>query len=310
LKKSNMDKALKQRLVGASVLIALAVVVLPMLLSGQPDNQQETRSIEVPPKPSELSFETRRFPVGDQTNGQPSIAESTTGPEVSSGPPAETGKELSLPVQSDESSVEPESRVASQPDPVEVQVLPPEPESAPELIEDEIQKPGRYLVQVASFSTTANANRLSSRLKVDGLDVIMDTIEAAVGILHRVRVGPYDQIEQANDAMTLIRSRTPDVNPRVIDLRPDESAPVTDPSDPLVRWVVQVGSFENQANAENLVVQLRSTGFSAYTIAVTENSRTRYKVRVGPEIERQSAVSIAADIRNKLRLDGMVISVD
>ena len=29
-----MDKALKQRLVGASVLIALAVIVLPMLLGG------------------------------------------------------------------------------------------------------------------------------------------------------------------------------------------------------------------------------------------------------------------------------------
>ena len=305
-----MDKALKQRLVGASVLIALAVVVLPMLLSGQPDNQQEARSIEVPPKPSELSFETRRFPVGDQTNDQPSIAETNTGPDVSSGTPIETGVKLAVPLQSDESSAGSESGVASQTDPVEVQVQPPEPESVPVAIEDETQKPGRYLVQVASFSTTANADRLSSRLKADGLAVLMDTIEAAVGILHRVRVGPYDQIEQANDAMTLIRSRTPDVNPRVIDLRPDESAPVTDPSDPLVRWVVQVGSFENQANAENLVVQLRSTGFSAYTIAVTETSRTRYKVRVGPEIERQSAVSIAADIRNKLRLDGMVISVD
>ena len=32
-----MDKALKQRLVGASVIIALAVVVLPMLLSGRPE---------------------------------------------------------------------------------------------------------------------------------------------------------------------------------------------------------------------------------------------------------------------------------
>ena len=32
-----MDIALKQRLVGASVLIALAVVVVPMLLGGRPD---------------------------------------------------------------------------------------------------------------------------------------------------------------------------------------------------------------------------------------------------------------------------------
>ncbi len=291
-----MDKALKQRLVGASVLIALAVVVLPMLLSGQPDNRQETRSIEVPPKPSELSFETRRFPVGEQANDQPSVVEIKTAQEtetVTSGSqaadPDKARTETGIPAE----AAETEEAVANQPAFVE-----------------ELQQPGRYLVQVASFSTTANANRLATRLKADGLEVMMDTISAAVGTLHRVRVGPYNRIDEANEAMSLIRSRTPDVNPRIIDLRPDESAPVTDPSDPLVRWVVQVGSFENQANAENLVSQLRTTGFSAYSISVSEPGRTRYKVRVGPEIERQSAVRIATDIRNKLNLDGIVISVD
>ena len=291
-----MDKALKQRLVGASVLIALAVVVLPMLLSGQPDNRQETRSIEVPPKPSELSFETRRFPVGEQANDQPSVVEIETAQEaetVTSGnqaaDPDKARTETGIPAE----AAETEEAVANQP-----------------AIVDELQQPGRYLVQVASFSTTANANRLATRLKADGLEVMMDTISAAVGTLHRVRVGPYNRIDEANEAMSLIRSRTPDVNPRIIDLRPDESAPVTDPSDPLVRWVVQVGSFENQANAENLVSQLRTTGFSAYSISVSEPGRTRYKVRVGPEIERQSAVRIATDIRNKLNLDGIVISVD
>ncbi len=60
-----MDKALKQRLVGASVLIILAVIILPMLLSGRSDTlNTESRQIELPPKPEELSFETRRFPVG------------------------------------------------------------------------------------------------------------------------------------------------------------------------------------------------------------------------------------------------------
>src|SRR6056300_1150331 len=60
-----MDKALKQRLVGASVLIILAVIVLPMLLSGRSETlKQESRQIELPAKPDELSIETRRFPVG------------------------------------------------------------------------------------------------------------------------------------------------------------------------------------------------------------------------------------------------------
>ncbi len=71
-----MDKALKQRLVGASVLIILAVIVLPMLLSGRSDRlKQESSQIELPPKPDELSIETRRFPVGVPTRPAPAAVQ-------------------------------------------------------------------------------------------------------------------------------------------------------------------------------------------------------------------------------------------
>ena len=61
-----MDKALKQRMVGASVLIALAVIILPMLLGGRPEaDTQQTRKIELPAQPPVLSFETRRYPIGE-----------------------------------------------------------------------------------------------------------------------------------------------------------------------------------------------------------------------------------------------------
>ena len=301
-----MDKALKQRLVGASVLIALAVVVLPMLLSGQADNQQETRSIEVPPKPSELSFETRRFPVGDQPVGQPSVVrspEQATEQATEEDPVQQATGDSGVPADQDAPVAD-----TPAPTPVTPEVSSPDPE--PATTGDEPLRPGRYLVQVASFSTTSNANRLGERLRQDGLDVMMDTIEAEVGTLHRVRVGPFDGLEAANEAMNRIRARTPDVNPRVIDLRPDESAPVTDPSDPLVRWVVQVGSFEGQDNSEKLVGSLRAAGFAAYSIVVNEAGRTRYKVRVGPEIERQAAVRTAERIKSEMQLDGLVISVD
>jgi DedD protein len=291
-----MDKALKQRLVGASVLIALAVVVLPMLLSGQPENQQEARSIEVPPKPTELSFETRRFPLGDQNNEHPSVVEDTVAREIRQ-PAIEAVDVQEVP----SPQVQP---AADNPPGEEVR------NQASHSETGETSLPGRYLVQVASFSTSANANRLASRLTADGMSVMMDTIESAVGTLHRVRVGPFDQVGGANEAMAQIRGRTPDVSPRIIDLRPDESAPVTDPSDPLVRWVVQVGSFSDPANAESVAGQLRAAGFSAYTVAISGPDGTRYKVRAGPEIERQAAVQAAADIRSKLDLDGIVMAAD
>ena len=78
-----MDKALKQRLVGASVLVALAVIVLPMLLGGRPDGVSEVRKIELPPQPAELDFETRRYPIGGQPEESSGEAEQSTYAPVS-----------------------------------------------------------------------------------------------------------------------------------------------------------------------------------------------------------------------------------
>ena len=287
-----MDKALKQRLVGASVLIALAVIVLPMLLSGQPDGQQETRSIEVPPKPSELSFETRRFPVG-----QTASAQASSEPEVT--------------VSETEPNAVPPSPPPASPEPDgESDAAPPAPAERPVPDSSPASSPGRYLVQVASFSTTDNANNLARRLRSDGLPVLLDTVESAVGILHRVRVGPFDELGQANQALETIRSRTPDVNPRIFDLRPDEASPLTEPSDPLVRWVVQAGSFSEQENADSLVAKLKQAGFAAYRVTTAGAGGTLYKVRIGPEIERQAALDIAKELGRKVNLDGIVMSVD
>ena len=283
------------------MLIALAVIVLPMLLGGRPDNPQETQSIEVPPKPSELSFETRRFPVAGQDPDQPSVVEQ----------PVET--------QQDPVDLNPDTdqaQVTSPPARSET-TTPVRQKPAPQTNNPPAQQPaelpstsGRYLVQVGSFSTAANANALAERLRVDGLPVLMDTVDSAVGTLHRVRVGPFDKAAEADAAAGRIRERTPDVSPRIIDLRPDEPAPVTEPSDPLVRWVVQAGSFSGQENATALVMQLREAGFAAYSVTQKDGSGISYKVRVGPEIERQSAVDSARKLKEQLGLDGIVMSVD
>ena len=269
-----------------------------MLLSGQPEYQQEARSIEVPAKPSELSFETRRFPIGQPDSDKPSVLESA-GVDIAEISRGGTSLNRNAPALQAPAVTEPApiaDNSGQQP--------------LAEDVDEDSQSPGRYLVQVASFSTTASANSLVSRLKADDLPVLTDTVEASVGTLHRVRVGPFDLVSEANNAVGLIRTRTPDVKPRIIDLRPDESAPVTEPSDPLVRWVVQVGSFSNAANAEGLLEKLRSAGFSAYSVTVRDSRGTRHTIRVGPEIERQSALGIAREIREKINLDGIVMSVD
>jgi DedD protein len=327
-----MDKALKQRLVGASVLIVLAVIVLPMLLSGRSDTfKSESRQIELPPKPEELSFETRRFPVGipeqpvtaaaRDTDGQPVIDDAAgTLPlqqdqdqETAIQPPIEESTEdnvvavTNTPGESGTAAVEAPPAVTSVIlEPTEkVAVAELESEPKPEPAANKQGQP-RYLVQVASFSSEKRANAMAADLLAANMPVVMDVVDRTAGRLHRVRVGPYVERSEADAVVARIRSINKDLSPRIMDTRPDDSSPVTAPSDPLVRWVVQVGSYSNGATADSEVAKLRLAGLTAFSEKVTSAKGTTYKVRIGPEINRESAVQLAKDIKVKHHIDGFV----
>src|SRR5690349_3137346 len=58
-----MDLSLKQRLLGAIVLIALAIIFVPMFLSGPaPQQTSETVNLAIPPAP-DREFQNRVLPV-------------------------------------------------------------------------------------------------------------------------------------------------------------------------------------------------------------------------------------------------------
>lgn len=316
-----MDIALKQRLVGASVLIALAVVVLPMLFGGRPDEGGATaQRIEVPEQPPELDFETRRFPV----NSSPAPAEPASRQEPVSLPtpdekvgeiapgladrqpelvPAEPGDQ---PLQAAEDQPPPGTEAAPveiPEEPVVVVAPEPPPQAAAE-------GRGRYVVQVASFSSVNNARRLTEQLTGQGYAVLSDQVKSDSGTLNRVRVGPFESEADADRAVAALQKQLPDIKPRVLDMEPGKASAVTAPSDPLVRWVVQVGSFSSAANADNLVAKLRLENLSAYKESVRSGSATVFRVRVGPFIERDEAISVDKRINDRLGIDGVVMSAD
>lgn len=304
-----MDTALKQRLVGASVLIALAVVVLPMLLGGRPDQSNpESQKIELPPQPAALDFETRRYPIGDE---KPSASRKqepeARRPLPSPRPPEEPEPDLAQetpaednPVQESPlpvTSIEVESQKAPDISPIESEPLP-------------TTGNGRYVVQVASFGAAENANRLSDTLGGYGYNVRVDEVKSDVGTLHRVRVGPYASENDADDVVSKLQTQVAGIKPRVMDLQPEEAAQVTKPSDPLVRWVVQVGSFSSAANADNLVARLKLESMTAYKEQVSSSGNVIYRVRVGPFLEREEALRADRLISERLAIDGVVMSAD
>ena len=73
-----MEPALKQRLLGAVVLIALAIIFVPMILSSNgPNHESGTVDLEIPPAPNR-EFETRVLPVDPGVVMLPSITSRAT----------------------------------------------------------------------------------------------------------------------------------------------------------------------------------------------------------------------------------------
>ena len=356
-----MDKALKQRLVGASVIIALAVIVLPMLLSGRPEGgSEQSQKMEIPPRPDELAFETRRFPVTD------AVEESRSGANANAGSATASQALPALPAAKTAPEAEEVDSAGTQPGPAEGSVpeaqvgaqsvvgpesasgaAPPAAQEIPapgiredDLAEDDLaadvqagpasgpasglatdsstpainaqeeEVGSRYVVQVTSLSNTENARQLVSQLQKQGFSVLLDTVESDVGRLSRVRVGPFSKETEAVEVSARIKNEFKGTSPRVLDLKPGLAAPVTNPEDPLVRWVIQLGIFNESANAQKLLDQLRSDGMTAYLETITAKAATTYRVLVGPFLEREEAIRTQQQLSDHLKIDGVVMSAD
>lgn len=88
-----------------------------------------------------------------------------------------------------------------------------------------------------------------------------------------------------------------------------EKKPQTKQSNSLQRWVVQVGSFSQKPKATTLRNTLRGQGFSAFVETFTAgNNATMYRVRVGPELDRQRAEAMQKKINTKNNLRSIVVS--
>jgi DedD protein len=71
-------------------------------------------------------------------------------------------------------------------------------------------------------------------------------------------------------------------------------------------WSVQLGSFASRANADNLTRQVKGQGFSAFVLTGGSGSSVRYRVRVGPVANRESAERIAAKLKSLGHVGSMV----
>lgn len=81
--------------------------------------------------------------------------------------------------------------------------------------------------------------------------------------------------------------------------RPDVEAPSAGIAPGQAAWAVQLGAFSTRDKAESLVAQLRKRGYAAFVLEYRANGKVLHRVRVGPEQDRQRALSIAGRLRSE-----------
>ena len=73
-----------------------------------------------------------------------------------------------------------------------------------------------------------------------------------------------------------------------------------------MNWVVQVGSFLSKDNAEKLNQKVKKAGFRSFVNPITQNNKIMHQVCLGPEYDETDAKNLLKEIKNKMKLDGIV----
>jgi cell division septation protein DedD len=327
-----MEPALKQRLIGAAVLVALAVIFLPMLIKGPaPESGVSDVPLQLPDTP-EGDYETRELPL---------VSPGATPAGGALGMEAGPDK---LP------TVDADAAVAA---PADTGMMP-----AP-------TAGGSHAVTFGSYATAADAERVVAALTASQLPGYQAPVRTASGrTLYRVLIGPYSTQAIAESARLRAAHVRDDVDSKVIvlDAEVDEAAPATasvsqpaplasasvskpvalaeakpaasarlpetapkpaattakptaatpvtvptpKPAASNVGFAVQLGAFSNAGEATRLRDRARAAGFSAFVESVRTDKGTLSRVRVGPVADRAAAERLQAQVASKLGVSGIV----
>lgn len=201
-----METTLKQRLIGAAVIIALAVIFVPMILDGSGRQDSVALNMEIPPEPT-FTFDSDL----------------------------------------------------------------PDTESLDELAPMPISEKPNAVVEIAEEPVSQEAEKIKS-------------------------------VETENK--TIVSTSTQITKPTVVEAT--ENSIETNPA--LTAWAVQVAAFGEKGKALALQEKLLASDLSAFTERFGNNDKSVYRVKVGPELKRESAEKLRDKIEKEHGLKGSFVT--
>jgi DedD protein len=205
-----MDQGLKERLVGAAVLIAIAVWLIPWVLDG-PEAPLESggSSLQLPAAEEPMPMRTQTLRLGDAQEEQAPpptapVAAATLPPAAAASAPVAAVPSPAEDAKPPEADAEDEAPAvaAIRPEPERAEAAPPTPPPKP------VPAPaaGDWTVQLGSFGEEANARRVAQRAGTFGHKAEVSPINSNGRTLYRVRVTPARSRAEAEAAASALKA--------------------------------------------------------------------------------------------------------
>ncbi|GGC72210.1 SPOR domain-containing protein [Marinobacter halophilus] len=184
---------LKQRIIGALVLVSLAVIFVPMIFD-EPHSERESRPVTIPEEPPFPEVDVPAEPASDVPDyGIAAEPEPAVSSEPAPGFRLIEGADRDVSPEPDVQQAEPR---ISEPQPVQKA----EPEPVEETAEYTRSLEGAWVVQLGSFGNADNARRLRDNARDMGFGAHLQQVERGDTTLTRVFSGPFANKSDAEAA--------------------------------------------------------------------------------------------------------------
>ena len=196
-----LKKSARRRLVGASALALLAIIVLPLVMDHEPRPPLQDIQVRIPSQDGAGAGPISKPPVAQSS----AVAKPEPKPEVKVEPVALPKSEATTETKTDiktevKPEPKPETKSEAKPD-TKAETKPAAVASAP--APDAIA--GQWVVQLGAYKDAGNIKLLLSKLKGINVPAYTEKFDTPQGLRTRVRAGPYPSKEAAEKAQKRIK---------------------------------------------------------------------------------------------------------
>ena len=215
-----MERYVKERLVGAAVLMAAAIILIPEMLSGPDRGERPTAAAPA----RDTALKTYTIDLQQHEEGASSAVIEERAPPAET-PPDDATEPAAAPQSNPQSDVhEPptsappavaEQKPAAAPpavsrtESVEVSPPPARSEPPPATTAPKAARSGAWAVQIGSYSRQPSADQLAAELRSAGHTAFVMPIQSGGATLYRVRVGPMNDRASAAALLNDLKGRFP-----------------------------------------------------------------------------------------------------